>query len=161
MMVKFLGIVVLVYFVTTTFASAATKIISISSISDIVITFLAMTVVLLVPIWIGLFFVKMFPSFRITKDGVKCSSVGPLKDLIRWNEIEELIMFENGYIAMAFHRSGFFLLNGLYYNKLYAMIVKHEGAVLYISPSTESRDEILNAIFNHAGIKPIKKFKRR
>ena len=69
---------------------------------DFLITLLASFVVLLFPLWIGFLLVKMFPSTRVVQDGIKYSSVGWLKGIIKWNEIEEVLLFENGYMAIVF-----------------------------------------------------------
>jgi hypothetical protein len=103
----------------------------------------------------------MFPSVRVVRDGIKYHSIGWLKGITKWNEVEELLLFEDGYIAIAFERPGLFLINGTYFNKLYGILIRHELPVLYLSPNTSNREEILTAICQHSQLKSLRKVGRR
>ena len=158
---KLLGLAILVYSFFVTLLQVISKILSSNTLIDIVITFVTAVVVLLFPMWLGLFLVKMFPSVRVMPDGIKFVSIGFLKDVIKWSEIEETLLFENGCIAIAFQRRGLFVLNRTYFNKLYGMLIRHESAVLFLSPGTTNRDEILAAIHRNSNVQGLKKVLRR
>jgi len=158
---KLLGLAILVSSFFVTLLQVIAKLLTSHTPIDIVITLLAALVVLLVPLWFGLLLVKMFPSIRVVTDGIKYMSLGFIKKTIKWGEIEDTLLFENGYIAIAFQSRGLFLLNGTYFNKLYGMLIRHEFPVLFLSPSTANRDEILAAIHQNSNVKGLKKVLHR
>jgi hypothetical protein len=158
---KLIGIAILVSSICVTLIEVIFKLLSIKEPIDIVITFVAALIVALIPIWIGLFLTKMFPSVRVVSDGIKYMSLSFIKRTIKWNEIEDVLLFENGYIAITFQSRGSFILNGTYFNKLYGMIIRHEYPSLFLSPGTTGRDEILTAIYSNSNVKKLKKIVSR
>ncbi len=159
LLVKLLGMAILVYFILVTLLQAISKLITNHEPIELLITVVASSVVLVFPVWLGLLLVKMFPSVRVVKNGIKYMSIGFLKGIIKWDEIEELLLFENGYIAVAFHRPGLFLLNGTYFNQLYGKLIRHESAVLFLSPGTANREEILTTIYHNSNVKSVKEIR--
>lgn len=95
---------------------------------------------------VGMLFAGLFPEIRIVKDGIKYRFLTFVKGTIRWEEIEEVIEFSSGYIALAISRKGLYLLNGLYLNRLYGQIIRHEQPVLFLAPQTEDKQQVLAAI---------------
>ena len=158
---KLLGLTILVYSFLVILIQSIAKFFTNHSLEDIVITLVAALVVLLFPMWFGLFLIKMFPAIQVITDGIKYLSLGFIKGTIRWNEIEDALLFENGYIAIAFRREGIFLVNGTYFNKMYGMLIRHELAVLFLSPGTANREEILDAIYRNSNVKRIKEIRPR
>jgi hypothetical protein len=154
---KLVGIGILVYSTGTTLIEAIAKLITNHQPIDFLITLMASLAVLLFPLWIGLFLLRMFPSTRVVANGIRYSTASFLKGTIKWDEIEELLLFENDFMAVAFQRRGPSLLNGLYFNKLYGMLIHHEANVLFLSPKVSNRKEILEAIFRNTHIKSAKK----
>ncbi len=113
---------------------------------NIFLRFLAAALVLFFPLWIGQFLLNMFPKIKITEQGVKYLSFPLIIRLIKWDEIESLVYFRNGYAALILQKRGFILLNGLYYNKLYGMIVRAFDPVIFIAPNISSQPELLAAL---------------
>ena len=154
---ELLGLTILGYSYYVVFLEALSKLVSNYTLIDIAATIVATVVVLLFPTWFGLLLVKMFPSIRVVSSGIKYRTLGFIKGIIEWAEIEDRLFFENGFIAIAFQRRGFFLLNGTYFNRLYGILIRRQYAMLFLSPGTTNRDEILLAIHNSSKAKKLKK----
>jgi hypothetical protein len=105
---------------------------------------------------IGILFAGLFPEIRIMDNGLKYRVIF-FKGLITWNEIEEVILFPSGYAALIISRKGFFLFNGLYFNKLYGHIIRHEQPVLFLSSRLENLKEVLQIIGNKSNAKIIQR----
>jgi hypothetical protein len=157
---RLLGVGILTYASAIILFEAIANLITNHSPIDIVATLIAAVVMLFFPLWIGLFLVKMFPSIRVIANGIKYSSASFMNGNITWNEIEELLLFENGYMAIAFQRPGFFLINGAYFYKLYGILIGHEANILFLAPKVSNKEEILEAIYQDTLIKDAKRIKR-
>ena len=155
--IRLLGLIILVYSVFVTLVNALSKLITNHEPFDFVITLLASLIVLAFPLWLGLLLVNMFPSIRVISAGIRYSSVSFLNGTIEWNEIEDLVLFENNYLAIIFEKRGLALLNGSYFQRLYGLLIRREGSVIFISPRTTNRQEVLDAIFQNTPIKLIKR----
>jgi hypothetical protein len=157
---KLFGIAIFVYPLPSLFVFAVSKTLTNHAPIDIVFTFMAVAIVLLFPVWLSLFLVKMFPSIELTDEGIHCISIGLVKTLIRWNEIESLFQFKNGYLGLVFNKPGAFFLNSSYYNILYGMVIRRDAPVLFLSPNTENLEGILSTIFEHSNAKSVRKYRR-
>ena len=157
---KLLGVGILVYPTAIVLTEAIGNLISNHEPIDFAATFIAVIVILLIPVWVGLLLVKMFPSIRVTPKGIKYSSANFMKGIITWNEIEEVLLFDNGYLAIAFRKPGFFLINGAYFYKLYGILIRHEANIVFLSPKISNKEEILDAIYQNTHIKTAKKVRR-
>jgi hypothetical protein len=153
---SFLGITIAVYSLLTSIVETFKNLQLSSTMVDIIASLVAACIVLAIPIWASLFLILMFPAIKIMEDGLKYSSLGIITGTIKWNEIENLRGFDNGFIAIGIRRKGFFLFNGLYFNKIYALLIGHESPVLFLSSKTENLKGIVNAIQNHSEAKTIK-----
>jgi hypothetical protein len=157
---RLFGVAILVYPTAIVLFEAIANLIKNHALIDFAATFIAAIVVLLFPVWVGLLLLKMFPSIRVTPNGIKYSSAGFLKGTTTWNEIEELLLFDNGYMAIAFQKPGFFLINGAYFYKLYGLLVRHQSNILFLSPKISNKEEILESIFQNTQIKVAKRVRR-
>jgi hypothetical protein len=158
---KIVGLPILASSTFITLVETIAKLITNHTPEDLLIAPMAFCVVLLFPVWLGLLLVKMFPALRVVSTGIKYSSMGVLKGIIKWDEIEEVLLFENDYAAIAFQRPGLFLINGTYFNKLYGILIRHESTVLFLSPNIANHEEIMNTIFENSKVKSYKNVIRR
>lgn len=85
----------------------------------------------------------MFPKIKLTEQGIKYLSFPLTIRLIKWDEVESLVYFRNGYAALILQKKVLSVLNGLYYNKLYGMIVRAFDPVIFIAPNILEQSELL------------------
>jgi len=157
---RLLGLVFLVYPIAIILFEAIANLIRNHEPIDLVATTIAMIAVLFVPIWVGLLLLKMFPSIRLVNNGIKYASAGFMKGILVWSEIEELLVFDNGYMAIAFQRPGLSLINGAYFYRLYGVLIRHEANIFFLSPKLTNKEELISAIYQNTQIKNIKRVKR-
>jgi hypothetical protein len=101
---------------------------------------------LLSPLWfVGGFLASLFPELRLVDEGVKCRSI-VFTGIIKWSEIDHMIRLPNAYVALTIHRRGVSFMNGLYFNRVQGMIIRHERPVLLIAPGLDDHDALLGEI---------------
>jgi len=140
---KITGLIIFVYPTFMVMGYSIKEIFMDFTAENIFLRFLAAALVLFFPIWISLFLLNLFPKIKTTAQGVKYLSSPLIIRLIKWDEIESLVYFRNGYAALILQKRGFILLNGLYYNKLYGMIVRAFDPVIFVAPNILDQSELL------------------
>ncbi len=143
---KLFGLVIFVYPTFMVTGYAIHNIYLNFTLVDAILSIIAAYLVLLIPIWISRFLLGLFPRIRITEQGVKFLAFPIRINLIRWDEIDSIVRFQNGYAALVFNKKGFILLNGLYFNKLYGMIIKAFDPVIFLSPNVLNQAELLDKL---------------
>ena len=140
---KITGLIIFVYPTLMVIAYSVRELFIDFTAENIFLRFLAATLVLFFPLWISLFLLNMFPKIKLTEQGIKYLSFSLTIRLIKWDEVESLVYFRNGYAALILQKRGFILLNGLYYNKLYGMIVRAFDPVIFVAPNILDQSELL------------------
>jgi hypothetical protein len=143
---KIFGLILFVYPPFVALIEYIPKLYSSFTLENVSISILASATFLLFPIWISLFLLKMFPKIQITEQGIKYLSFPIQTKLIKWDEMEGLVRFRNGFAALIFDKKGLILLNGLYYYKLYGMIVKAYKPVIILSPNILTQTQLLDVL---------------
>lgn len=101
---------------------------------------------MLSPLWfIGAFLVSLFPEIRLVENGVKYR-VLVFTGILKWREIDHVIRLRNDYVAVTINRKGLYFLNGLYFNRLQGIFIRHEQPVLLLAPGLEDREALLQEI---------------
>jgi len=101
---------------------------------------------LLFPFWFfGSFLLLTFPEIKILPIGLKYKSI-IFSGLIKWSEIGSLVALPYDLIGVVINRRGFYFLNGLYFNKFYALIFRYQDPILLFAPGLENREYIISEI---------------
>ena len=137
------GLVLFVYPTFVVLVNAIYNMASDFALANVLTTFLASIIVLLIPIEISLFLLKMFPSIRANEIGVRYFSFPLSIRVIRWEEIESLTYFQNGYAALILQKKGLTLLNGLYFHKLYGMMLGVIDPIILLAPNILDQTDLL------------------
>jgi hypothetical protein len=143
---KVLGLIIFVYPTFIVLVNTIHDVYSNFTLSDTILRVIADMIVLIIPIWVSQFLLSLFPSIKITKQGIKYLSFPIRTNLIKWDEIDSIVRFQNGYAAIVFNKKGFIILNGLYYNKIYGMIIKAFDPVILLSSNVLNQTELLEKL---------------
>lgn len=100
-------------------------------------------VVWLLPLFVGRFLMGLFPAIRLTDEGIHLKSGAWPIGTVRWEEIAEVVQLSPDLTVLAIRRKGLPLLNGLYFNRFYGMIVRSRDPVVLLSSSLKDRSEIV------------------
>jgi hypothetical protein len=103
----------------------------------------------------GLLLLSIFPEIRLTPDGLKYRT-GAIYGLIKWGEIESVTQKKLGVISIAINRDGFFLFNGLLFQRIVGWYMRHEYPLLLLSSGLENRHEIVQEILARSNVKKVK-----
>jgi len=111
------------------------------------------------PLILSLFFLKMFPSILLSPDGVEYQdAIGLSKGIIKWREIKKIVQYSEKIILLVVEkekRALFF--DGLYFNRLYALILGRKDVVFLLSSGLEDFSQILQVIIKNSDVKTISK----
>ncbi len=109
------------------------------------------------PLLISLFFLKMFPSILLSHEGVKYQdAIGLTKGEIKWKEIKKIIRQSNDLILLVVEKEKSFLFfDGLYFNRLYALLLGRNDVVFFLSTGLEGFGQILDEIVKNSDVKSI------
>jgi hypothetical protein len=143
---KVLGLIIFAYPTFIVLVNTIHDVYSNFTLSDTILRLIADMIVLVIPIWVSQFLLSLFPSIKITEQGVKYLSFPIRTNLIKWDEIDSIVRFRNGYAAVVFNKKGFIILNGLYYNKIYGMIIKAFDPVIFLSSNILNQTELLEKL---------------
>jgi hypothetical protein len=100
------------------------------------------------PVIFGMLFANIFPSIEIRRDGISCKYWGFFGSKVKWEEIDSLVYYPNGYVILRVDKRGFSFLNGLYFNDLMARMFRSQLPVIIFSPGLEKRDELITEILS-------------
>jgi hypothetical protein len=101
---------------------------------------------MLFPVIIGLLLASIFPNIEIRRDGLSFKYWGFWGSKVKWNEIDSLVYYPNGYIVMRLDKRGLSIFNGLYFNDLQGKVLKSQLPILVLSPGLENREEMVAEI---------------
>jgi hypothetical protein len=101
-----------------------------------------------VPFFIfGFLFLSIFPDVRLSADGIRYR-VWLSHNVVKWNEIENLIELNNGIIVVSIRRKGLAILRGLFFQRIIGYFIHHEYPVILLSRGLEHRKSIVIEIMN-------------
>jgi hypothetical protein len=109
------------------------------------------------PLILTLFFLKMFPSILLFRDGIRYQdAIGLSKGEIKWNEIKKIVRYNEKLVLLVIEKEKRILfLDGMYFNKLHALILGRNDIVLFLSSGLEEFDRILSEIIKNSDAKSI------
>jgi hypothetical protein len=143
---KVAGLIIVVYPTFIILVNSVYEIFSSSTLIDIVARSIATGLVLLFPISIGWFLLNLFPGIKMLDVGIKYMSSPISTRLVRWDEIESLCVFKNGYGALIIQKKGLSIFNGLYFNKIYGLMTGILDPVIFLAPSTLGNADLINKL---------------
>jgi hypothetical protein len=100
------------------------------------------------PVFFGLLLASIFPNVEIRRDGVNFRYWGFWGSNVKWEEIDSLVYYPNGYIILRIDKRGLSIFNGLYFNDLQGKVLKSQLPILVFSPGLEKREEIVAEILD-------------
>lgn len=100
------------------------------------------------PVFFGLLFASIFPNAEIRRDGINFRYWGFFGSKVKWEEVDSLIYYPNGYIILRIDKRGLSIFNGLYFNDLQGKVLKSQLPILVFSPGLEKREEIVAEILD-------------
>jgi hypothetical protein len=100
------------------------------------------------PVFFGLLFASVFPNVEVRRDGINFRYWGFFGSKVKWEEIDSLIYYPNGYIILRIDKRGLSIFNGLYFNDLQGKLLKSQLPILVFSPGLEKREEIVAEILD-------------
>lgn len=122
----------------------------------VLLTLSLIPIVISGPLLLSLFFLNMFPSILLSRDGMECQDrFGISKMKFKWNEIIKVIRYSDSLIILVVEKQKGPFIDGLYFNKLYALILGRKDAVVYLSPSLEDFSRILEEIIKNSDAKAL------
>jgi len=98
------------------------------------------------PLFFGLLLASIFPVIEIRRDGLNFCYWTFFNCKVKWQEIDSLIYYQNGYIILRIDKRGLSIFNGLYFNSLQARFIRSQLPILVFSPGLENRNEIIKEI---------------
>lgn len=113
--------------------------------------------IMLFPVIIGLLLASIFPNIEIRRDGLSFKYWGFWGTKVKWDEIDSLVYYPNGYVVMRLDKRGFPAFNGLYFNALQGKFVKSQLPILVLSPGLENREEMISEILTKCSPRIVRK----
>jgi hypothetical protein len=109
------------------------------------------------PVFFGMLLASFFPTIEIRRDGLNCSYWEFINCRVKWEEVESLAYYPNGYIVLRIEKRGLPILNGLYFYSLQARILRTRLPVVILSPGLEKRNELIEEILKKASPRIVQK----
>ncbi len=109
------------------------------------------------PIFFGMFLASIFPTIEIRREGLYASYWEFFGCRVKWEEIDSLAYYSNGYIALRVDKRGLPILNGTYFYRLQGRIAKSRLPTIILSPGLQKRDEIITEIMKKGSPRIIQK----
>ena len=98
----------------------------------------------------GVFFrlASIFPTLEISESGLKTSYWMFFRKKIKWDDVESIVYYPNGYVILKINRTGF-PFTGLYYYQLMGMRLKVRKPVIVLAPGFEEREKFINEMLQY------------
>lgn len=118
----------------------------------IFLTLCSTPLIISTPLLVSLFFLKMFPSILVNIDGIEYQDrFGLTKGTIKWGELRKIIQYDRNLILLVVEKEKRkTILDGLYFNRLYALLLGRKDPVILISTGLENHKEILEIIVKNS-----------
>lgn len=118
-------------------------------------TFLA--VILFFPMYFGMFAASFFPTIELRKQGINVSFWEFFSVNIKWDEIESVVHYPNGYVILRVDKKGLPLINGLYFYSLQGKILRSKLPTIVLSPWLQKKEELINEILRNSAPRVVRK----
>ena len=109
------------------------------------------------PVFFGMLLASIFPAIKVQHDGIDFSYGFFFGSKVRWNEIDSLVYYPNGYVVLRIDKRGLPIFTGLYFNKLQAGFIKSQLPILIFSPGLEKRKELIDEILEKGSPRVVRK----
>ena len=109
------------------------------------------------PVFFGMLLAGIFPAIKIQHDGIKFIYWLVLGSMVKWDEIESLVYYPNGYVVLRINKLGLPFFNGQYFNLLHARVIGSQLPILIFSPGLEKKEEIIGEILKKSSARVVHK----
>lgn len=104
--------------------------------TETIATLLATVLLLSFPLSIGWLLLFLFPRVKFFNNGVRYMTSPVTTKLIKWDDVDFLHIFKNGYGALVIRSCGSILFSGFWVNKFYGLATGVIDPIILLSPYT-------------------------
>jgi hypothetical protein len=91
---------------------------------------------------LGYWLTCIFPAIKITDTGIRCKRMYFYKS-VKWSEMENMVEFKNGTMALTIKRKGWPLLNGLFFEWLTSRALRIKDPLILFVPEFFGSDKTI------------------